>query len=87
MNECDKILLDKVNPPWSCLTGSFINFEKSGKFRVARKGILGRNGVVNVPTWGFEGPAPECPWVKVGLPLPPVAKWVNYSKMDSIRKP
>ena len=52
----------------SCLTGSFINFDKSGKFKVARNGSLGLTGVVNVPTWGFEGPTPECPWVKVGLP-------------------
>ena len=66
---------------------SFINFDKSGKFKVARNGSLGRTRVLNVPAWGLEGFSPEFPWVKVGLPLPPVAKWVNYSKMDSIRKP
>ena len=51
----------------SCLTGSFINFDKSVKFNFARNRILGRTGAVNVPAWGLEGPAPECPWVKVGL--------------------
>ena len=45
----------------SCLTGSFINFDKSGKFKVARKGSLGLTGVLEVPTSVFEGPAPECP--------------------------
>ena len=45
----------------SCLTGSFINFDKSGKFKVARKGSLGLTGVLDVPAWGLEGPAPECP--------------------------
>ena len=52
----------------SCLTGSFINFDKSGKFKVARNGSLGLTRVVNVLAWGFEGPAPEFPWVKLGLP-------------------
>ena len=52
----------------SCLTGSFINFDKSGKFKVAKIGSLGRTGVLNVPAWGLEGPALECPWVKVGFP-------------------
>ena len=52
----------------SCLTGSFINFDKSSKFKVARKGSLGLTGVLDVPTWGFEGPAPECPKVKEGFP-------------------
>ena len=45
----------------SCLTGSFINFDKSGKFNVARNEILGQTRVLNVPAWGLEGPAPECP--------------------------
>ena len=53
----------------SCLTGSFINFDKSGKFNVARNGSLVRTEELNVPAWGLEGPALECPWVKVGLPL------------------
>ena len=52
----------------SCLTGSFINFDNSGKFKVAKKGSLGLAGVLDVPTWGFEGPAPECPKVKEGFP-------------------
>ena len=52
----------------SFLTGSFINFEKYGKFNVARKGILGRTGALKVPVWGLEGLAPECPYVKLGLP-------------------
>ena len=51
-----------------CLTGSFINFDKYGKFKVAKNGSLGRTGVLNVPAWGLEGPALEFPWVKVGLP-------------------
>ncbi len=45
----------------SCLTGSFINFDKSGKFKVARKGSLGLTGALDVPAWGLEGPAPEFP--------------------------
>ena len=45
----------------SCLTGSFINFEKSGKFKVAWNGSLGRTGALNVPVWGLEGPALESP--------------------------
>ena len=69
MNERDKILLDKVNPPWSCLTGSFINFDKSGKFNVARKGSLGLTRALKVPVWGLEGLAPRFPYMKVGLPL------------------
>ena len=52
----------------SCLTGSFINFDKSGKFNVARKGSLGITGALKVPIWGLEGPAPVFPYVKVGLP-------------------
>ena len=32
----------------SCLTRSFINFDKSGKFKVARNGSLGRTGEPNV---------------------------------------
>ena len=71
----------------SCLTGSFINFDKYRKFKVVRKGSLGLTGVVNVPTWGFEGPAPECPWVKVGLPQPPIVKWEGCFEIDSIHKP
>ena len=55
----------------SCLTGSFINFDKSGKFNVARKGSLGRTEALKVLVWGLEGLAPEYPYVKVGLP--PVA--------------
>ena len=45
----------------SCLTGSFINFNKSRKFKVARKGSLGLAGVLDVLAWGLEGPTPECP--------------------------
>ena len=45
----------------SCLTESFINFDKSGKFKVSRKGSLGLAGVLDVPTWGFEGPALDFP--------------------------
>ena len=52
----------------SCLTGSFINFDKYGKFKVSRNGSLGLTGALDVPAWGLEGPAPEFPWVKVGLP-------------------
>ena len=52
----------------SCLTGSFINFDKYGKFKVSKNRSLGRTGLLNVPAWALEGPAPECPWVKVGLP-------------------
>ena len=33
----------------SCLTGSFINFDKSGKFKVSKNRILGQTGVLNVP--------------------------------------
>ena len=53
----------------SCLTRSFINFDKSSKFKVARKGSLGLAGVLEVLAWGLEGLAPECPYVKVGFPL------------------
>ena len=52
----------------SCLTRSVINFEKSDKFNVARKGRLGRTGALKVLVWGLEGLALECPYVKVGLP-------------------
>ena len=52
-----------------CLTGSFISFDKSGKFKFARKGTLGLTGALKVPTWGLEGLAPMFPHVKVGLPL------------------
>ena len=45
----------------SCLTGSFINLDKFGKFNVTRNEILGRTGALKVPVWGLEGPAPECP--------------------------
>ena len=45
----------------SCLTGSFINLDKYGKFNVARNGSLGWTGALNVPAWGLEGHAPECP--------------------------
>ena len=48
-------------PQGSCLTGSFINFDKSGKFKFAKKGSLGLTGALDVPAWGLEGPAPECP--------------------------
>ena len=33
----------------SCLTGSFISLDKSGKFNVARKGSLGQTGALKVP--------------------------------------
>ena len=52
----------------SCLTGSFINLDKSGKFNVAKNGSLGRTGALKVPVWGLEGIAPKFPYVKVGLP-------------------
>ena len=52
----------------SCLTGSFISFDKSGKFNVARKGSLGHTGALKVLVWELEGLAPECPYVKVGFP-------------------
>ena len=52
----------------SCLTGSFINFDKSGKFKFVRNGSLGKTGVLNVPSWGLEGLAPMFPYVDVGLP-------------------
>ena len=55
----------------SCLTWSFINLDKSGKFNVSRKGSLGRTGALKVIVWGLEGLAPKFPYVKVGLP--PVA--------------
>ena len=45
----------------SCLIGSFINLDKSGKFNVARKGSLGQTGALKVPVWGLEGLALECP--------------------------
>ena len=50
-----------------CLTGPFISFNKSGKFKVARKGILGLTGALKAPAWGLEGLAPIFPYVKVGL--------------------
>ena len=71
----------------SCLTGTFINFDKSGKFNVAKKGSLGRTGALKVPVWGLEGLAPECPYVKVGLPPAPITKWMDYFETYSIRKP
>ena len=52
----------------SCLIGSFINFDKYGKFNVARKGSLGRIEALKVPFWGLEGLASEYPYVKVGFP-------------------
>ena len=52
----------------SCLIGSFINFDKSGKFNVSRKEILGHTGALKVPVWGLEGLAPKFPYVKVGFP-------------------
>ena len=52
-----------------CLTGSFISFDKSGKFNVAKKGRLGQTGALKVPSWGLEGLAPIFPYVKVGLLL------------------
>ena len=52
----------------SCLTGSFINLDKSGKFNIARKGSLGQTGALKVPVWGLEGLAPKFPYVKVGFP-------------------
>ena len=45
----------------SCLTKSFINFDKSGKFKVARKGSFGLAGVLEVLAWGLEGLAPDHP--------------------------
>ena len=33
----------------SCLTGSFINIDKYGKFNVSRKGILGQTRALKVP--------------------------------------
>ena len=51
----------------SCLTGSFINLEKSGKFNVSRKGSLGQTRALKVLVWGL-GLAPKFPYVKVGLP-------------------
>ena len=52
-----------------CLTESFISFDKSGKFNVARKGSLGLTGPLKVPAWGLEGLTPIFPYVKVRLPL------------------
>ena len=52
----------------SCLTGSFISLDKSGKFNVARKGSLGLTRGLKVLVWGLEGLAPIFPYVKVGLP-------------------
>ena len=52
----------------SCLTGSFINLNKYGKFNVSRKGSLGRIGALKVPVWVLEGLAPKFPYVKVGFP-------------------
>ena len=51
-----------------CLTRSFISFNKSGNFKVARKGSLGLTGALKVPASGLEGLAPMFPYVKVGLP-------------------
>ena len=51
-----------------CLTRSFISFDKSGKFKVARKGSLGLTGALKVPSWGLDGLAPIFPYVKVGFP-------------------
>ena len=45
----------------SCLTGSFINLDKSSEFNVARNGILGLTEALKVPIWGLEGPAPKFP--------------------------
>ena len=50
-----------------CLTRSFISFDKSGKFKVARKGSLGLTGALKVPAWGLEGLAPMFPYVKAGF--------------------
>ena len=52
-----------------CLIGSFISFDKFGKFNVAKKGSLGLTGALKVPVWGLEGLAPIFPYVKVGFPL------------------
>ena len=71
----------------SCLTKSFINLDKYGKFNVSKKGRLGHTGALKVPVWGLEGLAPEYPYIKVGFPLPPVSKWMDYFEMDSICKP
>ena len=51
-----------------CLTGSFISFDKSGKFKVSRKGSLGLTRALKVPAWVLEGLAPMFPNVKVGFP-------------------
>ena len=51
-----------------CLTGSFISFDKSGKFNVSRKGRLGLTRALKVIAWGLEELAPIFPYVKVGLP-------------------
>ena len=51
-----------------CLIGSFISFNKSDKFKVSKKGILGLTGALKVPVWGLEGLASVFPYVKVGLP-------------------
>ena len=51
----------------SCLTGSFINLDKSSKFNVARNRSLGRTGALKVPVWGLEGLAPKFPYVKGGV--------------------
>ena len=52
----------------SCLTRSFINFDKSSNFNVSKKGSLGHTGALKVPVWGLEVLAPKYPYVKVGLP-------------------
>ena len=52
-----------------CLTGSFISFDKSGKFNIARKWILGLTGALKVPSWELGGLYPIFPYVKVELPL------------------
>ena len=52
-----------------CLIGSFISFDKFGKFNVAKKGSSGLTGALKVPVWGLEGLSPMFPYVKVGLPL------------------
>ena len=51
-----------------CLTRSFISFNKSGKFKVAKKGSLGITKALKVLAWGLEGLAPMFPDVKAGLP-------------------
>ena len=51
-----------------CLTESFISFDKSRNFKVARKGSLGLTEALKVPAWGLEGLAPMFPDVKVGFP-------------------